>query len=61
MTRSKNGLARGNATNAKKVTNSTKHTHAEWQDLSLKDGKIAYQNGEAVTNQQKVIFSIIRP
>ena len=61
MTRSPNGLARGNATQAKEVTNSTKYTHAEWQDLPLKDGKTAYQNGDAGTNQQKVILSIIRP
>ena len=61
MARSSNGLARGNATQAKEVTNNTKYTHAEWQDLPIKDGKIAYQNGDAGTNQQKVILSIIRP
>ena len=60
MTRSTNGLARGNATQAKEVTKSTKYTHAEWQDLPLKDGKTAYQNGDTGTNQQKVILSIIR-
>ena len=61
MTRSTNHLARGSATQAIEVTNSTKYTHAEWQDLPLKDGEIAYQNGDAGTNQQKVILSIIRP
>jgi hypothetical protein len=61
VTRSTNHLARGNATPAIEVTNSTKYTHAEWQDLPLKDGITAYQNGDAGTNQQKVILSIIRP